>query len=62
VQSATKWIGGHGTTIGGLVTDAGSFDWGNGKFPVMTEVRLLSFPLDIIAITYHVWYIIICTY
>lgn len=37
VQSATKWVGGHGVHIGGLVTDAGTFDWGNGKFPVMTE-------------------------
>ena len=37
VQSATKWIGGHGTTIGGVITDAGTFDWGNGKFPMMTE-------------------------
>lgn len=37
VQSATKWIGGHGTTIGGVITDAGTFNWGNGKFPMMTE-------------------------
>ncbi|KAF0708954.1 Aste57867_6149 [Aphanomyces stellatus] len=37
VQSATKWIGGHGTAIGGVVTDAGTFDWGNGKFPMMSE-------------------------
>lgn len=37
VQSATKWIGGHGTTIGGVITDAGTFDWGNGKFPIMTD-------------------------
>ena len=37
VASATKWIGGHGTTIGGLVVDAGTFDWNNGKFPIMTE-------------------------
>ena len=37
VQSATKWIGGHGTTIGGVITDAGTFDWGNGKFPMMTD-------------------------
>ncbi|OQR96627.1 O-acetylhomoserine/O-acetylserine sulfhydrylase [Achlya hypogyna] len=36
VQSATKWIGGHGTTIGGVVTDAGTFNWGNGKFPLMS--------------------------
>lgn len=37
VQSATKWIGGHGTTIGGVIVDAGKFDWNNGKFPVFTE-------------------------
>ncbi|ETV85840.1 hypothetical protein H257_02401 [Aphanomyces astaci] len=37
VQSATKWIGGHGTSIGGVVTDAGTFNWGNGKFPMMSE-------------------------
>ena len=37
VQSATKWIGGHGTSIGGVIVDAGSFNWGNGKFPMFTE-------------------------
>lgn len=37
VHSATKFIGGHGTTLGGVVVDAGTFDWGNGNFPVMTE-------------------------
>eukprot|EP00808_Paulinella_micropora_P030947 g33035.t1 len=37
LHSATKWIGGHGTTIGGVVIDAGTFDWGNGNFPVFTE-------------------------
>jgi O-acetylhomoserine (thiol)-lyase len=37
VHSATKWIGGHGTSIGGVIVDAGNFDWGNGKFPVFTE-------------------------
>ncbi len=37
VQSATKWIGGHGTSIGGVIVDAGKFDWGNGKFPAFTE-------------------------
>jgi O-acetylhomoserine/O-acetylserine sulfhydrylase len=36
-ESATKWIGGHGTTIGGLIIDGGNFDWRNGKFPVFTE-------------------------
>ncbi len=37
VESATKWIGGHGTTIGGVIVDAGTFTWNNGKFPVFTE-------------------------
>ncbi|HLO57996.1 MAG TPA: O-acetylhomoserine aminocarboxypropyltransferase/cysteine synthase [Bacteroidales bacterium] len=37
VESATKWIGGHGTSIGGAIVDAGNFDWGNGKFPQFTE-------------------------
>lgn len=37
VASATKWIGGHGTSIGGVVVDSGRFDWGNGKFPLFTE-------------------------
>mmetsp|Transcript_11965 Transcript_11965/g.21362 ORF Transcript_11965/g.21362 Transcript_11965/m.21362 type:complete len:439 (-) Transcript_11965:72-1388(-) len=37
VQSATKWIGGHGTTIGGVIVDSGKFNWGNGKFPMFTE-------------------------
>ena len=37
VQSATKWIGGHGTSLGGVIVDAGTFDWGNGKFPLMSE-------------------------
>jgi O-acetylhomoserine (thiol)-lyase len=37
VASATKWIGGHGTSIGGVIVDSGRFDWGNGKFPVFTE-------------------------
>ncbi len=37
VQSATKWIGGHGTTIGGVIVDAGTFPWDNGKFPTFTE-------------------------
>jgi O-acetylhomoserine/O-acetylserine sulfhydrylase len=37
VHSATKWIGGHGTSIGGVIVDSGKFDWGNGKFPVFTE-------------------------
>lgn len=37
VNSATKWIGGHGTSIGGVIVDAGNFNWGNGKFPQFTE-------------------------
>jgi O-acetylhomoserine (thiol)-lyase len=36
-HSATKWIGGHGTTIGGVLVDGGTFPWDNGKFPAMTE-------------------------
>jgi len=36
-ESATKWIGGHGTSIGGVITDAGNFNWNNGRFPVFTE-------------------------
>ena len=35
VHSATKYIGGHGTTIGGVLVESGKFDWGNGKFPDM---------------------------
>lgn len=37
VASATKWIGGHGTSIGGVIVDAGTFNWGNGKFPLFTD-------------------------
>ncbi len=36
-ESATKWIGGHGTSIGGVIVDSGKFDWGNGKFSIFTE-------------------------
>lgn len=36
-SSATKWIGGHGNSIGGIVVDAGNFNWANGKFPSFTE-------------------------
>ena len=36
-SSATKWIGGHGTSIGGVIVDSGNFNWGNGKFPQFTE-------------------------
>jgi O-acetylhomoserine (thiol)-lyase len=35
-HSATKWIGGHGTSIGGLIVDSGNFDWRNGRFPTFT--------------------------
>jgi len=37
VESATKWIGGHGTSIGGVIIDGGNYNWGNGKFPQFTE-------------------------
>jgi len=36
VQSATKWLGGHGTSIGGIIVDAGNYNWSNGKFPQFT--------------------------
>ena len=36
-HSATKWIGGHGTSLGGVVVDGGNFDWGNGRYPAMSE-------------------------
>ena len=35
--SATKWIGGHGTSIGGVIIDSGNYNWGNGKFPQFSE-------------------------
>ena len=37
VQSATKWIGGHGTSVGGVIVDGGNYNWGNGKFPQFSE-------------------------
>jgi len=37
IHSATKFIGGHGTSIGGVIVDSGKFDWTNGKFPELTE-------------------------
>lgn len=37
VASATKWIGGHGTSIGGIIVDGGNYNWGNGKFPQFSE-------------------------
>jgi O-acetylhomoserine (thiol)-lyase len=37
IHSATKFLGGHGTTLGGVVIESGRFDWGNGRFPQMTE-------------------------
>ena len=36
-HSATKWIGGHGTSLGGVVVDGGNFDWGSGKYPALSE-------------------------
>lgn len=35
--SATKWIGGHGTSVGGVIVDGGNFNWGNGRYPLFTE-------------------------
>ncbi|MGN6397021.1 MAG: O-acetylhomoserine aminocarboxypropyltransferase/cysteine synthase family protein [Mucilaginibacter sp.] len=37
VESTTKWIGGHGTSIGGVIIDGGNYNWGNGKFPQFTD-------------------------
>ena len=37
IHSVTKFLGGHGTTLGGIVVESGRFDWGNGRFPQMTE-------------------------
>jgi O-acetylhomoserine/O-acetylserine sulfhydrylase len=37
VESATKWIGGHGNSLGGIIVDGGTYDWGNGKFPQFSE-------------------------
>jgi O-acetylhomoserine (thiol)-lyase len=37
IHSATKFLGGHGTTLGGVIIDAGTFNWGNGRFPTMTD-------------------------
>jgi O-acetylhomoserine/O-acetylserine sulfhydrylase len=37
VESATKWIGGHGTTMGGVIVDGGNFNWGNGRYPQFTS-------------------------
>jgi O-acetylhomoserine (thiol)-lyase len=37
VESATKWIGGHGTTVGGVIVEGGNYNWGNGKFPQFSE-------------------------
>ena len=37
VESATKWIGGHGTSIGGVIVDGGNYNWGNGKFPQLSK-------------------------
>ncbi|MCP1250676.1 MULTISPECIES: O-acetylhomoserine aminocarboxypropyltransferase/cysteine synthase family protein [Elizabethkingia] len=37
VESATKWIGGHGSSVGGIIVDSGKFDWANGEFPLLSE-------------------------
>lgn len=37
VESATKWIGGHGTSMGGVIVDAGKYNWNNGKYPMLSE-------------------------
>ena len=37
VESATKWIGGHGTSLGGVIVDGGNYNWGNGKYPQFSE-------------------------
>lgn len=37
VEAATKWIGGHGTSIGGIIIDGGNYNWGNGKYPQFSE-------------------------
>jgi len=37
VQAATKWIGGHGNSIGGVIVDGGNYNWGNGKYPMFSE-------------------------
>jgi O-acetylhomoserine/O-acetylserine sulfhydrylase len=37
IASATKWIGGHGTSIGGIIVDGGNYNWGNGKYPQFSE-------------------------
>ncbi len=37
VESATKWIGGHGTSVGGVIVDGGNYNWGNGKFPQFSQ-------------------------
>lgn len=37
VESATKWIGGHGTSIGGVIVDSGNYNWGNGKYPQFSQ-------------------------
>jgi len=41
-ESLTKWTGGHGTAIGGIVIDKGTFDWSTGKHPLFTEVPTRS--------------------
>ena len=49
VYSATKFIGGHGTSIGGVIVDSGKFDWSSGKFPLISEPDPSYHGLDFIA-------------
>ena len=37
VESATKWLGGHGTSMGGVIVEGGTYDWNNGKYPMLSE-------------------------
>lgn len=50
VASATKWIGGHGTSIGGVIVDAGRFDYANGKFPLFSEPSPAYHGLDFLSV------------
>jgi O-acetylhomoserine (thiol)-lyase len=49
VYSATKFIGGHGTSIGGVIVDSGKFDWSSGKFPLISEPDPSYHGIDFIA-------------
>ncbi|MDG5788945.1 O-acetylhomoserine aminocarboxypropyltransferase/cysteine synthase [Evansella sp. AB-P1] len=58
IHSATKWIGGHGTSIGGIVVDGGNFDWNSEKFPSFTEpdrsYNGISYAKDIGAVAFAI--------